>query len=164
MPAPPMDSPFVVDITIEATVNHTIDSGWVADRLRAAAALSPRHVAAIEARIVDDARMIDLHGHHLQDRSTTDVLSFDLAEPGQPMDLHLVLCADEAARQAAARGHSIDRELLLYAIHGMLHCAEFDDHSEVDHARMHAEEDRILVAIGVGRVFADTDRKGLNAP
>ena len=44
--------------------------------------------------------------------------------------------------------------MLLYAVHGLLHCAGFDDHETAAFDRMHAEEDRILRAIGVGPIFA----------
>ncbi len=56
-------------------------------------------------------------------------------------------------RQARQRGHSVERELLLYAVHGLLHCAGFDDHGTAAFDRMHAEEDRILRAIGIGPIF-----------
>ena len=39
-------------------------------------------------------------------------------------------------------------------VHGILHCCGFDDHDEESHQKMHAEEDRILNAIGVGTVWS----------
>jgi ssRNA-specific RNase YbeY (16S rRNA maturation enzyme) len=48
---------------------------------------------------------------------------------------------------------SIEREVLLYALHGILHCAGFDDRTPQDFEAMHAEEDRILLAIDVGATF-----------
>ena len=57
-------------------------------------------------------------------------------------------------QQAATRNHSPVRELLLYALHGMLHCLGHDDHDEAAYARMHAAEDAVLTAIGVGPLFA----------
>ncbi|VAX42159.1 hypothetical protein MNBD_PLANCTO03-1432, partial [hydrothermal vent metagenome] len=73
---------------------------------------------------------------------------------GQPLDVDLLLCVDEARRQAEARGFTIERELLLYLVHGVLHCLGYDDHTEADAARMHAEEDRLLEAAGVGATYA----------
>ena len=88
---------------------------------------------------------------------TTDVLTFDLAEGrsagGEALDVDLLLCADEARRQADARGFPIERELLLYLVHGVLHCLGHDDHDEDAFARMHAEEDRLLEAAGVGATY-----------
>ena len=50
-------------------------------------------------------------------------------------------------------------QLLLYILHGLLHCAGFDDHDPAEHDRMHTEEDRILTAIGVGPVFRSSPER-----
>jgi probable rRNA maturation factor len=57
-------------------------------------------------------------------------------------------------RESKNRNHSVQNELLLYIVHGILHCTGFDDHNEEDHKLMHQEEDRILKAIGVGVVWS----------
>lgn len=127
--------------------------------LRAVAEID-RDVAMISIRIVGDERMRAIHREHLGIDATTDVMTFDMTEEGGPIEVDLILCADEALRQAEARGHAIECELLLYAIHGLLHCAGFDDKAEEDAACMHAEEDRILEAIGIGVTFARTRAGG----
>jgi probable rRNA maturation factor len=108
-------------------------------------------------RIVGDAEMTDLHARYKGDPSTTDVLTFDLRttpdRADAPLDVDLVLCFDEARRQSDDRGHEPEAELLLYAVHGLLHCLGYDDADDADADRMHAEEDRVLTAIGVGPVF-----------
>lgn len=119
-------------------------------------------VGEVRARVVGDREMASLHGRHLGDATTTDVLTFDLRGGGKgPLDADLVLCLDEAERQARERGHGAGEELLLYALHGVLHCLGHDDHDDEDAARMHAEEDRVLRAIGVGAVYAR--REGVDA-
>jgi probable rRNA maturation factor len=74
-----------------------------------------------------------------------------------PLDADLLICLDEAARQAQSRGIVIERELLLYALHGVLHCLGEDDHDPVAHEQMHAREDGILTALGIGPTFAAGD-------
>lgn len=69
------------------------------------------------------------------------------------LDTDILVCLDEARRQSAARGYPCERELLLYTLHGVLHCVGFDDHEEADFEAMHAAEDAVLAAIGVGPVF-----------
>lgn len=126
--------------------------GWLA--ARASEALRVLGVRGeVRVRILDDAAMAEAHLRYSGIPGTTDVLTFDLAE-GEGLDVDILVCRDEAARQATRRGHGIDRELLLYTIHGILHCLGHDDHDEAAAGRMHAEEDRILEAIGVGRTFA----------
>jgi probable rRNA maturation factor len=119
-------------------------------------------VGEVRIRLVRDAEMARAHETHTGVGGTTDVLTFDLREPGLiagdpasvPMDTDLLLCVDEAARQAEARGIPILHELLLYTVHGILHCLGHDDHDETEAAAMHAREDEILTAIGLGVVFA----------
>jgi len=45
-------------------------------------------------------------------------------------------------------------ELLLYALHGMLHLCGFDDRTDRGFRTMHRREDDILTALGFGPVFA----------
>lgn len=114
----------------------------------------------VRVRIVDDAEMAEAHQRFSGVAGTTDVLTFDLAIDPAVLDVDILICLDEARRQAQARGHTVERELLLYIIHGTLHCLGHDDHDEADAARMHAEEDRVLEAIGVGRTFATVPAEG----
>lgn len=107
----------------------------------------------VRVRVMDDSVMAAAHVGFAGVEGTTDVLTFDLAD-GEDLDVDILVCVDEAARQGAARGHSVERELLLYIIHGVLHCRGHDDHDPVAAAKMHAEEDRILEALGVGATYA----------
>jgi probable rRNA maturation factor len=125
-----------------------------------AAALAHLSAAGeVRIRLVNDAVMADAHQRYSGIAGTTDVLTFDLRDPpapdaAAPLDVDLLICVDEARRQAAARGHPLTHELLLYALHGVLHCLGHDDHDDDAFARMHALEDQVLQAIGVGPVFA----------
>jgi probable rRNA maturation factor len=159
------------EISIESSpeMGHAISREWLEARLHDAirhfAESTGRRVQSIGVRIVGDQAMTALHRAHSGIDATTDVLTFDLSEDATAIHAELVMCADEAARRSSEFGHSIEQELLLYVIHGVLHCAGFDDHEPTDAAAMHAEEDRILRAIGVGDTFKSAPRsdKG-NAP
>ena len=131
------------------------DLAWLTRQFSDALKQIARPVARISVLIVDDDRITALNRRHLGADGTTDVLAFPATGPGEAIDADIAICADVARRQAKQRGHRPERELLLYALHGLLHCAGFDDGSEPGAAAMHAEEDRILRAIGVGPVFAD---------
>lgn len=135
--------------------------GWLLGQgRRALEEIAARHSLSGEVRVraVPDAEMAALHARTLNIPETTDVLTFDLlegdADRAGRIDADIVICVDEAARQAAARGHSVERELLLYIVHGVLHCVPgFDDVTERGADAMHRAEDEILTAIGVGAVF-----------
>ena len=122
-----------------------------------------RPVACIGVSIINDQAMSRLHLRHSGIDGTTDVLTFPSSEPGDPIQVDIAVCADEASRRAAEFGHSVNHELLLYVIHGLLHCAGHNDHTEEGYRAMHAEEDRILTAIGVGAVFHSRPRDGADA-
>jgi hypothetical protein len=49
--------------------------------------------------------------------------------------------------------HSLRNELLLYAIHSLLHVQGYDDVKAQDAAEMHRREDEILLRLGVGAVY-----------
>ncbi len=102
--------------------------------------------------------MAELHERTTGVQGTTDVLTFDLRDDPDPsnpvLDADVVLCTDEARRQASERGHAIVAELTLYLVHALLHCTGHDDHDDDAYARMHEAEDRVLRAIGLGAVFA----------
>lgn len=84
---------------------------------------------------------------------TLDQIRQDDVRSSYVLDTDILVCLDEANRQSAARGYPCERELLLYTLHGVLHCIGFDDHEEADFEAMHAAEDAVLAAIGVGPVF-----------
>lgn len=114
-----------------------------------------------EVRVVcvGDAEMTAAHARSLGINETTDVLTFDLADGpatgGDPpaLDADIMVCVDEARRRTPGTSDALRRELLLYALHGVLHCLGHDDHDDEGFDRMHAQEDAVLTAIGVGPVF-----------
>jgi probable rRNA maturation factor len=110
---------------------------------------------SVRVRCVDDAAMSEAHQRHSGIAGPTDVLTFDLRDAAsEPLDTDLIIDVEVAERQGAARGHSRESELLLYIVHGILHCLGFDDHDDDSFQAMHALEDQTLRAIGVGSVFA----------
>ena len=149
----------VVDVRLDAPVKRLeAERGWVQDRLAACLVHVQLPVARVTVEIVDDHRMAALHERFSNVPGTTDVLTFPSSGPDEPVAVDIAICIVEAARQSKAQNHELRRELLLYALHGVLHCTGFDDRTPDDHARIHAEEDRILQAIGLGAVYAREER------
>jgi probable rRNA maturation factor len=109
--------------------------------------------------VLDDRAMRDLNRRALAHDRPTDVLSFPFAR--RPVLAgEVVVSAQTARREAAARGHSPYHELLLYAVHGVLHLLGHDDHDPARRRRMRAAERRALRALGVGPVFRARRRRG----
>ena len=151
-PEPTGSTPIEITITLDESVGD-VDALWLRDRATRAAAYLAATSVAIDVRVVTDATMAALHAQHAGVDGTTDVLTFDRGSDATSIDADIAVCVDEAARVAEERGHGVLEELLLYVIHGALHCAGFDDGSEEASAAMHAEEDRILLDIGVGELY-----------
>ena len=100
--------------------------------------------------------MAAIHLQFLNIPGPTDVLTFPLEtnKKGQPTSGEVVICVPEARRRCKENGVEIKQELLLYALHGLLHLCGFDDRTDRQFQRMHRMEDQILTRLGVGPVFA----------
>ncbi len=65
----------------------------------------------------------------------TDVLSFPLGEKGPDGKFYLgdiAVAVPVAFRQSRAKGHGLDRELRMLAIHGFLHLLGFDHFAGIE--------------------------------
>ncbi len=94
----------------------------------------------VELLIVDDEMMKSLNFEHRGKDATTDVLSFPLKTPfveqsdfgvhlGLPLG-SIVISASYVVHNAKELGHSIQDELSLLFIHGMLHLLGFNHESD----------------------------------
>ncbi len=129
------------------------DASWLSNCTEKVLVELALNDAIIAIRVVGDKAMTVIHFEHSNIEDTTDVLTFQHSAESEQLSVDIAICVDEAERQASDRGHSVNHELLLYIVHGILHCIGFDDHSKEEHEKMHKEEDRILQAIGVGPVW-----------
>ncbi|MDX2226355.1 MAG: rRNA maturation RNase YbeY [Verrucomicrobiae bacterium] len=93
---------------------------------------------------VNDSQMMALHGEFMADPTPTDIMTFPLG----PELAELVISLEMGARQAREFGNTLDAELALYIIHGVLHLAGYDDHKPRDIRAMRAREAELLQALG----------------
>ena len=145
-------SPIEVHLSEAVARRHgeAIDAPRLRRCLAAALVHLDRSVRRVTVRVVDDEAMIGYHRAYRGDATTTDVLSFEWHEDADAeIEVDIAVCADLAAARVACDG-DLERELLRYALHGVLHCAGHDDRTAPQAAAMHAEEDRLLAAIGTG--------------
>lgn len=101
--------------------------------------LSSREVELI---ITDDATMQELNAEYRGKDSTTDVLSFPMETPfteQSVFDIPLgsIIIAESFVKEKAAEfGHTVQDELSLLFIHGMLHLLGFDHEKDEGEMRM----------------------------
>lgn len=93
-------------------------------------------LAGIEITLLDDDEMARLHGEYLNDATATDVITFEHGE--------LLIGIEVAARQATEYGSSLNREIALYGIHGMLHLSGYDDRNAADARSMEKRQEELL--------------------
>lgn len=117
--------------------------------------------------LVGDAEIAVLNADWRQKPGPTDVLAFAAQDDGlegappmpmpdwddgegeegqaEPLELgDIVISLDTAARQAQEHGHSLERELLFLASHGLLHLLGWDHPDEASLAAMLARQERLL--------------------
>lgn len=93
----------------------------------------------VSVAIVPDTRVRLLNRQYRKQDVPTDVLSFPSGERGRLGDI--VIAAGVARRQARAAGHSLQTELRVLALHGLLHLLGYDH--ERDDGRMARYERRL---------------------
>ena len=100
---------------------------------------------------VGNQRMRSLNRRYRGKDRTTDVLAFAMREaPHSSTGLlgDVVIAVPEAARQAQQGRRSLDEELMVLLIHGILHLCGYDhERSEKEARRMHRRERMILQAL-----------------
>lgn len=102
---------------------------------------------------VDEDEMARLHIEWMDEEGATDVLSFpiDQLRPGQEFVAEegtlgdVVLCPAVAQRQAEVAGHTLEDELHILLVHGILHLMGYD-HAQADEERAMFELQRRIIA------------------
>jgi probable rRNA maturation factor len=106
--------------------------------------------AKISLVVVDDETIHRLNRQFLNHDEPTDVITFPLSHPrASLLEGEIVIGAEVASAQAGERGHDVQAELALYAIHGALHLCGYDDHSRRDVVRMRERERHYLKILGL---------------
>jgi probable rRNA maturation factor len=145
--------PFELTITASAGKAH---AARLTRMLPKARALAGGRVAELSVAVVGDRKMAELHERFMGIEGPTDVLTFELEHDarGRVTAGEVVVNVQEATRRAREHGAAAADELLLYAVHGLLHLSGYDDTTKMAYAKMHRKEDQILAKLGVGRVFS----------
>jgi probable rRNA maturation factor len=150
------------DLTITARVGRA-QAPFLKKQVGRVHGLLKSPLRELSVALVGDSAMSALHERFMNDASPTDVLTFGLEvdSRGRVISGEIVINVSQALRESRRRGILLQNELLLYALHGMLHLKGMDDRTDSQYRRMHRLEDRILTKLGVGVVF-DLKREDVN--
>ena len=107
--------------------------------------------------IVGDEEMAYYHEQYRHEPGPTDVLSFPYDDDALDEEMahylgDVIIGYEQAARQAAEQGHSTAEELVLIAVHGLLHLLGYDDEAPTARATMWQRQREILTDLGLGHV------------
>ena len=103
--------------------------------------------------VVELAEMTELNERYRGVAGPTDVLSFECddlcaADVDAPVTLGDVVIAPEVAEtQAEEYGHTVEEELNLLLVHGVLHLLGYDHEADEDASVMQARERALLTAL-----------------
>ncbi len=89
-------------------------------------------------------RMLSINKEYLNHNYVTDIITFNLADEGQDIIADIYICVDQAREQ----GHSLDEEIKLLMVHGILHLLGYDDQTDIDKAIMDKEQLVLLERAG----------------
>jgi probable rRNA maturation factor len=114
---------------------------------------------------VGEKRMRRMNKEYLGHDYVTDVITFNYADvscpnvsvghlahglgprqkhSGTTCKAEIIICPAVAVRNAKRFGISVERELKLYVVHGILHLAGYDDHSPADILKIRQKEQELV--------------------
>lgn len=111
--------------------------------------------AEISLVISGEKRIRSLNKKYRKIDKITDVLSFGLHDPEASGTMEptidkiiylgeVFICYPQAAKQAKQKSHSIERELTVLLIHGILHLLGYDHRGDYESSEMKIIEEKIL--------------------
>ena len=135
------------------------------DELRAAGSDSRSIEPELGVTIVGDNEILELNREYREKDSVTDVLSFpqfadheelladllDTESEAETLIGDVVICCDQAERQAVEYGTGITREVLYLFVHSMMHLFGYDHIEEADRTVMRKREEEVLKTIELQR-------------
>ena len=151
-------------LQIEIIVDEDVACPVSMPRLQRAAAVAAAHQGfqsgEICVRVTNDLRIHEINRDHLRHDYPTDVISFTYRATPPTIEGELVVSVDTASRRAQELGWSVDKELILYVVHGTLHIVGMNDKTSHDRESMRAAERSVMIELGLSDIaqFAvDTD-------
>lgn len=145
---------WTIDIQVAPACRRFLKVRWL--RQIVSAVLTAEEVrpgAKLSLVLTGDDMVRDLNQKYRGKDKTTDVLAFPLVEksatfvspPGAVVHLgEVVISYPQASRQAEEAGHTLEKEMALLIVHGVLHVLGYDHQRSYQRQRMIAREQAIL--------------------
>lgn len=152
--------PEEIGISVEEKFRGLVDEGWagrIAQHVLEAESVSPPYEVSLV--FTDSGTVQELNRDYRGVDEPTDVLafymlaqketdsSFALPPDGVTRLGEVIISYPQAAEQAKEQGHSLEKELALLIIHGILHLLGYNHEKPEDESRMRAREKELLEEI-----------------
>jgi probable rRNA maturation factor len=103
-----------------------------------------KRVDSIAYVFCTDEYLLQLNKEHLNHDTYTDIISFDLSEPGQKINAEIYISTDRVKENSITYHTSFKRELHRVIFHGALHLCGYKDKSKADQQEMRKQENHYL--------------------
>ncbi len=95
-----------------------------------------------------DDYLLSLNTQFLDHDTYTDILTFTLSEPTQPIIAEIYISIDRVQENSLQFNNSFETELRRVLIHGILHLCGYQDHTSSQKKKMRAKENYYLEKLG----------------
>ncbi|MFA6253455.1 MAG: rRNA maturation RNase YbeY [Patescibacteria group bacterium] len=122
---------------------YRADFTWLTDFSRV---ILPRYKIKkeISVALLSSSEIKKLNKIYRQKNKVTDVLSFNLEDKNILGEI--VICLEQAKKQAIEKNKSIKSELKLLLLHGTLHLLGFDHEKSISEAKRQEKEEQLLLS------------------
>ena len=91
-----------------------------------------------------DEMLLKINQDFLQHNYFTDIITFGLQEPGQPIEAEIYISIDRVKDNAIQHGVGYENEMMRVLFHGALHLCGYKDKKKSETQEMRAKEDQYL--------------------
>lgn len=103
-----------------------------------------KKLADLQYIFVSDERLLEINRQFLQHDFYTDIITFPLSGPKQPISGDIYISVDRVRENAREYGNTVTQELLRVIFHGALHLCGYRDKTRQEEKIMRQLEDKYL--------------------
>jgi probable rRNA maturation factor len=101
-------------------------------------------LASLRIIFCSDQELLQLNRQFLQHDYYTDILSFPLSEPGEPLTAEIYISTERVKENAKNLNTTLQTELHRVIFHGALHFCGYKDKTQAEMTKMRLMEDMLL--------------------
>jgi probable rRNA maturation factor len=102
------------------------------------------HLGELQYVFCSDAYLLAINRQFLDHDYYTDIISFDLSEPNQPINAEIYISVERVRENAQEFKTSLSKELHRVIFHGALHLCGYRDKTAAEKKKMREMEEKYL--------------------